>query len=238
MEGKPVNSEAPLHGATGFTRIRNVAINSYGITKRADRVSLSHDELLNAACALLAPCARPAIAFRLGLSHIQRVRYNREACATGFNTPDWRLSPFLESNRGHMLSLPPALFLVLLGLTVGLVCQPLRPGRARRYQPRLRRLSGRALPHLCRADAARHERLCHARTSCESRGLDESWLGAQGPLVVAFSLLMIPWNALLWLDRQPRRRTVKRSKLETSRLAQRRYRAAAGAVRHRRRSPR
>lgn len=35
-------------------------------------------------------------------------------------------------------------------------------------------------------------------------GLDESWLGAQGPLVVAFSLLMIPWNVLLWSDKQAR----------------------------------
>ncbi len=32
------------------------------------------------------------------------------------------------------------------------------------------------------------------------RGLDERWLGAQGPLVLAFSLLMLPWNVLLWRD--------------------------------------
>lgn len=35
-------------------------------------------------------------------------------------------------------------------------------------------------------------------------GLDESWLGAQGPLVVIFALLMIPWNVLLWSDKQAR----------------------------------
>lgn len=35
-------------------------------------------------------------------------------------------------------------------------------------------------------------------------GLDESWLRAQAPLVVIFSLLLIPWNILLWSDRQPR----------------------------------
>jgi hypothetical protein len=33
------------------------------------------------------------------------------------------------------------------------------------------------------------------------RGLDEAWVRAQGPLVVAFTLLMIPWNVLLWRDK-------------------------------------
>lgn len=36
-------------------------------------------------------------------------------------------------------------------------------------------------------------------------GLDEWWLGAQGPLTLALTLLMLPWNALLWLDRAPRK---------------------------------
>ncbi len=36
-------------------------------------------------------------------------------------------------------------------------------------------------------------------------GLDVRWLGAQGPLVVAFTLLLIPWNVLLWRDRAPRK---------------------------------
>jgi hypothetical protein len=35
-------------------------------------------------------------------------------------------------------------------------------------------------------------------------GLDSGWLQAQGPLVLAFSLLMIPWNVLLWRNRSPR----------------------------------
>jgi hypothetical protein len=30
--------------------------------------------------------------------------------------------------------------------------------------------------------------------------LDSAWLRWQGPLVLVFSLLMIPWNVLLWLD--------------------------------------
>lgn len=32
-------------------------------------------------------------------------------------------------------------------------------------------------------------------------GLDTRWLGAQAPLLLAFTLLMIPWNVLLWIDR-------------------------------------
>lgn len=36
-------------------------------------------------------------------------------------------------------------------------------------------------------------------------GLDAWWLGAQGPLTLAFFLAMIPWNVLLWLDRTPRK---------------------------------
>ena len=36
-------------------------------------------------------------------------------------------------------------------------------------------------------------------------GLDDWWLGAQGPLTLALLLLMLPWNVLLWLDRSPRK---------------------------------
>jgi len=36
-------------------------------------------------------------------------------------------------------------------------------------------------------------------------GLDEWWLGAQGPLTLALLLLMLPWNVLLWLDRSQRK---------------------------------
>jgi hypothetical protein len=43
------------------------------------------------------------------------------------------------------------------------------------------------------------------------RGLDEHWLGAQGPLVLAFALLMLPWNVLLWRDPNSSYRTKKKS---------------------------
>ncbi len=36
-------------------------------------------------------------------------------------------------------------------------------------------------------------------------GLDEWWLGGQGPLTLTLFLLMLPWNVLLWLDRSPRK---------------------------------
>ena len=32
-------------------------------------------------------------------------------------------------------------------------------------------------------------------------GLDAAWIGRQGPIAVAFTLLMVPWNVLLWRDR-------------------------------------
>ncbi len=32
-------------------------------------------------------------------------------------------------------------------------------------------------------------------------GLDDRWVRAQGPLVLLFALLMVPWNVLLWRDR-------------------------------------
>ena len=38
-------------------------------------------------------------------------------------------------------------------------------------------------------------------------GLDESWLRAQGPLVLLFVVLMLPWNVLLWRSRQPDKAT-------------------------------
>jgi hypothetical protein len=34
-------------------------------------------------------------------------------------------------------------------------------------------------------------------------GLDDRWVHIQGPVVLAFLLLMIPWNILLWADRPP-----------------------------------
>jgi len=43
-------------------------------------------------------------------------------------------------------------------------------------------------------------------------GLDAIWLRAQEPLVIAFTLLMIPWNVLLWRDKQPRGQAKKTAK--------------------------
>lgn len=34
-------------------------------------------------------------------------------------------------------------------------------------------------------------------------GLDAAWIARQGPITLAFTLLMIPWNVLLWRDRPP-----------------------------------
>lgn len=102
-----------------------------------------------------------------------------------------------------MLSLPPALFLVLLELTVGsfvsLYFLDVRGDTSRGFvlfQGVLYLVFG--LLTVLAMNAFASPSVVHGR------GLDESWLAAQGPLVVAFLLLMIPWNVLLWLDRQPR----------------------------------
>jgi hypothetical protein len=102
-----------------------------------------------------------------------------------------------------MLSLPPALFLVLLELTVGsfasLYLLDVRGDTSRGFvlfQGGLYFVF--AVLTLLAMNAFASPSVVHGR------GLDESWLGAQGPLVLAFLLLMIPWNILLWLDRQPR----------------------------------
>lgn len=102
-----------------------------------------------------------------------------------------------------MLSLPPALFIVLLELTVGsfasLFLLDVRGDTSRGFvlfQGGLYLVF--AVLTLLAMNAFASPSVVHGR------GLDESWLGAQGPLVLAFLLLMIPWNILLWLDRQPR----------------------------------
>jgi hypothetical protein len=102
-----------------------------------------------------------------------------------------------------MLSLPPALFLVLLELTVGsfisLYFLDIRGDTSRGFvlfQGILYLIF--ALLTLLAMNAFASPAIVHGR------GLDESWLNAQGPLMIAFLLLMIPWNILLWLDRQPR----------------------------------
>ena len=102
-----------------------------------------------------------------------------------------------------MLSLPPALFLVMLELTVGsfvsLYFLDVRGDTSRGFvvfQGVLYVIF--AVLTLLAMNAFASPAIVHGR------GLDEAWLDAQGPLMVAFLLLMIPWNVLLWLDRQPR----------------------------------
>jgi hypothetical protein len=56
-------------------------------------------------------------------------------------------------------------------------------------------------------------------------GLDDTWVRAQGPVVLLFALLMIPWNVLLWRDRpvagarSGQRATTSASPLERARFA-------------------
>jgi hypothetical protein len=54
-------------------------------------------------------------------------------------------------------------------------------------------------------------------------GLDERWLSAQGPLVLLFVLLMVPWNVLMWRSKRP---DTKGSKVQDARLP----RLIAGAI--------
>jgi DMSO reductase anchor subunit len=99
--------------------------------------------------------------------------------------------------------LPLALFLVMLELTVGafvsLYLLDLRGDSSRNFivfQGVLYMVF--ALLTVLAMNAFAAPEIVHGF------GLDESWLKAQGPLVVAFSLLMIPWNVLLWSDKQAR----------------------------------
>jgi hypothetical protein len=96
-----------------------------------------------------------------------------------------------------MQVLPQALFLVMLELSVGsfvsLYLLDVRGGTTRGFLTfqgilylvfgilTLLAMNGFATPQIVRGT-----------------GLDESWLSAQGPLVLVFVLLMIPWNVLLW----------------------------------------
>jgi hypothetical protein len=64
-------------------------------------------------------------------------------------------------------------------------------------------------------------------------GLDPAWLRWQGPLVVAFSLLMIPWNVLLWRDKQVRagaKKGAKAAEAQTPAATVRYVRFALGGV--------
>ena len=63
-------------------------------------------------------------------------------------------------------------------------------------------------------------------------GLDERWVQAQGPLALAFTLLLIPWNVLLWSDKQPRgaKRKASAQPPDPRALRLRRVRFAVGAL--------
>ncbi|HEX2351087.1 MAG TPA: hypothetical protein VHI51_21835 [Ktedonobacterales bacterium] len=102
-----------------------------------------------------------------------------------------------------MQVLPLALFLVLLELTAGsfisLFLLDVRGDSSRNFiifQGVLYVLA--ALLTLGAMSAFASPQIVHGY------GLDEPWLAGQGPLTLALLLLMLPWNALLWLDRTPR----------------------------------
>jgi hypothetical protein len=101
-----------------------------------------------------------------------------------------------------MQVLPQALFLVMLELTVGsfvsLYLLDLRGGTTKgflTFQGVLYIVFG-VLTLLAMNNFATPQ-IVHGT------GLDEAWLNAQGPLVLAFVLLMIPWNVLLWRSAPP-----------------------------------
>ncbi len=102
-----------------------------------------------------------------------------------------------------MLSLPPALFLVMLGLTVGsflcLYLLDVRGDTSRGF------VVFQGVLYLIFAGLTLLAMNAFATPEVvRGRGLDMRWIEAQGPLVLAFTLLMIPWNVLLWADHTPR----------------------------------
>jgi len=55
-------------------------------------------------------------------------------------------------------------------------------------------------------------------------GLDDSWVRAQGPVVLLFALLMLPWNVLLWRDRPAAdAKAGKRAQTPATRVTQARF---------------
>jgi hypothetical protein len=110
-----------------------------------------------------------------------------------------------------MQSLPPALFLVMLELTVGafvtLYLLDLRGGTSRGYIvfQGVLYLVFAALSYGALGAFASKDLLCHVGLCRQD--LDASWLGWQQPLFIAFALAMLVWNVLLWRDRSaPRKR--------------------------------
>jgi hypothetical protein len=106
-----------------------------------------------------------------------------------------------------MEALPKALFLVMLELTVGafftLYLLDVRGNTSRGYilfQGVLYALLA-LLTELTMGAFASPEHL-------RGYGLDAAWLAWQQPLVLAFSLLILPWNVLLWMKRTRARQIV------------------------------
>src|SRR5215469_18611314 len=116
-----------------------------------------------------------------------------------------------------MQVLPQALFLVMLELSVGafvsLYLLDVRGGTTRGFLTfqgilylvfgilTLLAMNSFATPQIVRGT-----------------GLDESWLGAQGPLVLLFVVLMLPWNVLLWRARKSDKVTGGRSTASRARV--------------------
>jgi hypothetical protein len=98
-----------------------------------------------------------------------------------------------------MQSLPPALFIVMLELTAGafltLYLLDRRGGTSRGY------IIFQGVLYFVLALLTYGAMQSFATpTLLRGFGLDAAWLAWQPPLVLAFLLLLIPWNILLWLD--------------------------------------
>jgi len=103
-----------------------------------------------------------------------------------------------------MQTLPPALFLVLLELTVGsfvcLYALDLRGDSSRNFV-----IFQGALYIIFALLTIGAMNSFASPAIMRGLGLDEGWLNAQGLFVLLFSALLIPWNILLWADRAPRK---------------------------------
>ncbi|GEM_PF-363042 len=103
-----------------------------------------------------------------------------------------------------MQTLPPALFIVLLELTVGsfvcLYALDLRGDSSRSFV-----IFQGVLYVIFAALTIGAMNAFASPAVMRGLGLDTPWLDAQGTLVLLFSALLLPWNVLLWLDRQPRK---------------------------------
>src|SRR5690348_1881591 len=114
-----------------------------------------------------------------------------------------------------MQSLPPALFIVMLELTVGafvtLYLLDLRGGCTRGFMlfqgalyAVLAFLTWGAMQAFAAKDLLCHVGLCQA-------DLDPSWLSAQAPLVIAFTVLLVGWNVLLWRAPAPAKKGARKA---------------------------